>query len=117
MRCLPFAGVDLVCDSGGRWQVLEVNDHPNGLFEADRLSRHPHAAFAPNGGAMLAASLASRGRRVALLLPECFQLDSPICAEPVDVCHAIEAEEPRVGGTLDLFNELLRCLHADGVDA
>lgn len=107
-----FAGIDLVLGQDGEWVVLEANDHPSGLLEADRLSGGTAGLVA------LSSALADRARNgtICLLLPDCFYLQPPSYTwGEVQRIDAHLFDDQRIACTIDEFNALASYLRHNGV--
>lgn len=99
-----FAGIDLVRSRDGRWFVLEVNDHPSGLLEADQ------RAGTTRGVDALAEALITRagGGTICLLLPECFHIAGDSASASTVARRDTELfDDARIRRTIDEFNALL----------
>jgi hypothetical protein len=120
-RIFHFVGLDLILTRDGKWVLIEVNDHPVGLVEADRLSQQVKGTpvFSGNGVNALVNTLAThaRGQAVCLLLPDCFRVQTKThTTRAVSMNGGEVYDDNRIGWTLDSFNlfgELIRSLGTD----
>lgn len=78
---LHFAGLDWILNSDGKWVLLEVNDHPIGLLEADEMYKklNCNSFFNTNSFTSLAEMLVrnASNQAICLLLPDFFRVNTP----------------------------------------
>lgn len=112
-----YAGLDLILDKNGRWFLIEANDHPIGLAEADRLalSIGRHSLFEAKGFHSLAQALVNknRGGVICLLMPDCFRFASlsPF-GKQVKLVEEVAFDDARIMHTVNEFNSLARAIHS-----
>jgi len=110
-KTFHYAGLDLVLTPEGFWVLVEVNDHPIGLIEADEISR-PHgdqAVFAGSGVDYLSRILVEEAGSlpVCMVLPDCFRVAmTSRVAHSVRLRHGQIYDDLRISGTLKEFNSI-----------
>ncbi len=118
---LSYAGVDLLLTGGRQWKVIEINDHPVALAQSHELCvRNGALEFFQQDPFQPLAKVLQRHDAdgpVALLLPECFELErcqrSP---SQIRLSQRLAFDDTRVDLTIADFNELSRAVKANGGD-
>lgn len=120
-KIFHFAGLDFILDRRGNWVLLEINDHPIGLIEADKLTQQAKGRpiFGGTGLIALANMLANHAgdRAVCLLLPDCFRIRTKThTAQTVFMNGGDIYDDKRIRLTLDSFNRLADQVRSMGVE-
>ncbi|GGD08897.1 ATP-grasp domain-containing protein [Hyunsoonleella pacifica] len=118
---MALLGIDLILDEYRQWHILEVNDHPTGLYLADQLlntSTQFSKYLSRNGIDKIAEKLISkcRNKAIVLLLPDCFRIKNGFSNRPISITDNMFLGDYRIEKTLEDFNALLTYLNGKKIE-